>query len=107
MSSRAIFDDLGKLDGISHLSLYYGYHDMINIPKVLKAERNLSSEITFDTDEAAYFVSLSKIVTTKRHNMRAWQKAIYLLMSKNALNISDYYRLPVDRTEEMSALIKL
>lgn len=104
---RAVFDNLGYLDGISHLTLLYGFHDTINVPRDLQQAQHLSPELNFDTNEVPYFVSLSKVVPTKRHNLAGWRKSLYCLMSRNAASTSDYYKLPVTRTEEMQSLIKL
>jgi KUP system potassium uptake protein len=104
---RAVFDSLEYDDGISSLSLSYGFHDVLNIPKTLKGLRHLSPELDFDPTKADYFVSLSKVVTSKRHNLAGWRKTLYRLMARNASSPSDYYKLPADRTIEMSTLIKL
>lgn len=106
-NKRVEFDDLGYMDGISHISLHYGYHDTINVPRELKRVIRFSSELSFDPDKAAYFVSLAKVVRTRRHNLAKWRKALYCLLYKNSLSASDYYKLPIERTEEMSTLIKL
>jgi KUP system potassium uptake protein len=107
-TERAVFDNLRyKDDGISHLTLYYGFHDPPNIPRDLAALRHTSSELNFDPDETAYFISLSKVVKTNRHNLSGWRKSLYSLMARNALSPTDYYKLPVERTVEMRSLIKL
>lgn len=104
---RYEFDDLGYDDGISHLSLTYGYHDVPNIPKTLETLRSVSPELDFDQDGVAYFISQTKVVTTRRHNMARWRKTLYMLMARNAMSSSDYYRLPIERTIEMRSLLKL
>lgn len=105
--NRAVFDNLKYNDGISHLNLFYGFHDHINIPKTLKSLRNLNPELDFNIDQASYFVSLSKVVPSSKHNLAKWRKTLYSVMSRNALSSSDYYKLPIDRTVEMSSLIEL
>jgi KUP system potassium uptake protein len=105
---RAVFDDLGNAtDGLSHLTLHYGYHDSINIPKTLESLRKLSSEIDFDPYTASYFVSLAKVVPTRSHTMARWRKSLFCIMSNSATNPSDYFKLPVENTVEMRTLIKL
>lgn len=107
-AERAVFDDLThKDDGISHLTLRYGFHDVPNIPRALTELRHLSPELDFDPNEAAYFISLTKVVKSKRHNMAGWRKSLYALLARNALSPTDYYKLPVDNTVEMRSLIKL
>jgi KUP system potassium uptake protein len=104
---RAIFDDMGYIDGISHLVLFYGYHDTVNIPKVLKSLRTTTPELDFDLDKVAYFISAIKVVLSKRHNMAKWRKALYYLMFRNALSTGDYYHLPIKQAEEMQTPISL
>lgn len=104
---RFIFDDLEYDDGISHVSLSYGYHDVPNIPKTLESMRHVSPELDFDQSEVAYFISQTRIVTTKRDNMARWRKSLYIIMARNALSSSDYYKLPINRTIELRSLLKL
>ncbi len=107
-AERAVFDNLRyKDDGISHLSLYFGFHDSPNVPRALANLRDTSSELDFDPEEAAYFISLSRVVRTNRRNLSSWRKSLYSLMTRNALSPTDYYKLPVERTVEMRSLIKL
>jgi KUP system potassium uptake protein len=104
---RAVFDTLGYADGISQVTLTYGFHDSPNIPKALQQIRGLSPELDFDPLKATYFISLSRIVAGKRHGMFRWQKGLYAIMARNALSASDYFNLPVNNTIEMRTLIKI
>jgi len=104
---RADYDSLGYLDGFGHLKLRYGYFDTIDIPRMLKRVRHLNPELNIDLKETSYYISLYKVVPTQRHNLAQWRKALYTLMSRNSLSHGDYYKLPLDRTQEVSAFIKL
>jgi KUP system potassium uptake protein len=104
---RVTFDSLKYNDGISHVAIRYGFHDSPNIPKTLLASRGISPELAFDPNTVEYFISQSKIVPTKRDNMFGWRKALYLIMARNALSASDYYKLPTNRTIEIRSLIEL
>jgi KUP system potassium uptake protein len=107
-NERAVIDELGDdTDGISHVSLSFGFHDVMNVPEVLQSLRTLSPELNFDPKKASYFVSLSNVIMSKRHGMSLWRKALYIAMNRNALSVSDYYKLPAERTVEMRTLIKL
>ncbi len=105
---RAEFDSLGfGDDGICHVSLNYGYHDTINVPRSLKDLRKMNHELDIDTDKASYFVSLSKIVPTKQRNMSHWRKSLFSFMANSATSTTSYFHLPIERTVEMRSLIKL
>jgi KUP system potassium uptake protein len=105
---RAVYNPLGHYsDGISHVSLTFGFHDVIDIPEAMKYIRNLGPELDFNLEDASYFISLSKVIRSKRHNLSAWQKTLYLLMERNSLSTSDFYKLPIEHTVEMRSFIKL
>ena len=104
---RVTFDRLKYDDGISYVAIRYGFHDSPNIPKTLLASRTINSELALDPNTVEYFISQSKIVPTKRDNMIGWRKALYLIMARNALSASDYYKLPTNRTIEIRSLIEL
>lgn len=106
-SKRAVFNDLGYDDGISELKLTYGFHDTPDIPKDLKKLQHLSPELDFDLDAVSYFISLTKVVPAKRHNLAGWRKSLYALLARNALSRSDYHKLPVNRTVEVQTLVEL
>jgi KUP system potassium uptake protein len=105
---RAVIDDLGyEHDGIRHVHLSFGFHDKVNIPETLKSIHLYNPEFNVNLDNAAYFISLSRIIPSKRHNLFRWRKSLYCLMARNAISTSDYYKLPIGRTVEMSSLIRL
>ena len=104
---RSTFNALGYADGISYVHIKYGYHDSPNIPRSLEYIRATNKELEFNPETVEYFVSQSKIVQTKRHNLAGWRKRLYCLMVRNALSTSDYYKLPTNRTIEIRSLIEL
>jgi KUP system potassium uptake protein len=107
VSERAQIDELKYDDGISYLSLDYGYHDVINIPKDIGSLRSISPDLDFDPRKAAYFISMHKVIRTKRRNLAGWRKFLFTFMDRNAVSASDYYKLPLDRTTEVSSMLKL
>lgn len=107
-SERFEFNALGyENDGISHITLSFGFKDTPNVPKALLDSRGADRELNFDPDTVSYFVSTLNIVPTRRKNLSRWQKILYVIMSKNAASPIDYYKLPLERTVEMSSYIKL
>jgi KUP system potassium uptake protein len=106
--SRIIFDGLGHPDdGISHITLQFGYMDTPNVPHALETARDKSPETAFDPSEVTYFTSISQPVIVRNHRMARWRKALYLFMDRNANNPSTYYKLPLDRTVEMRTFLEL
>ncbi len=108
LESRATFiENPNNMEGIYHLSLHYGYHDTINVPKDIEPIIGTTSKFNFDLDQAAYFVSQSKLVINKKHNLAHWRKTLFAFLYRNSIDTADFYKLPSDRTEDMQALITL
>jgi len=106
--SRIIFDGLGHPDdGVSHVTLQFGYKDTPNVPRALEVTRDKSDEVDFDPNEATYFTSISQPFIVKNHRMAKWRKLLYLFMDRNANNPSNYFKLPLDRTVEMRTFLEL
>lgn len=94
-------------DGISYLELTYGYHDSPNVPRTLESIKIDKPEFRIDHDNVQYFVSLTKVTPTKRHNLLGWQRSLYLFMDRNRRSTSDHLHLPTDRTIDIEAPIEL
>lgn len=106
--SRVIFDELGHPDdGISHVTLQFGYKDTPNIPRALELARDKGHEIDFDPHTVTYFTSVTMPVIVRNHRMAKWRKRLYQFMQRNANNPADYFKLPIDRTVEMRAFLEL
>jgi KUP system potassium uptake protein len=106
--SRIIFDELGYPDdGISHLTLRFGYKDIANIPHALELARSKSTEVDFNPLTATYFISVTQPIIVHNRRMAKWRKQLYLFMDRNADNSSKYFKLPLDRTIEMRSFLEL
>lgn len=105
---RALYDKLGfATDGISRLQLTFGFHDVVNVPAAIVYAQGHYAELDFAVDEALFFISLSRVVKSTNHRMMNWRKSLYMLLARNDLSESDYYKLPIERTVEMRSLAKL
>lgn len=105
---RATIDNLKyPNDGISHIKLSFGFYDHINIPDTLNKIKHLNKETNFTINNPSYFVSLSEIVPSKKHNLVFWRKYLYIFMAKNSLSNSEFYLLPLSKTVEIRYLITL
>ncbi len=104
---RAQCSSLEYADGVSQVVLTFGYHDAPNVPRELERLRGTSPELDFDPYAAAYFISLTEVIMTTRHNLAPWRKSLYSILDRNKLSSGMYYKLPFENTTELRALIKL
>lgn len=107
-TTRIVFDELGHPDdGISHVTLRFGYKDIPNVPRALEQARSTSAELDFNPLTSTYFVSATKPTIVHNKRMAKWRKQLYVFMDRNADNHSDYFKLPLDHTIEMKSYLEL
>ncbi len=105
-NQRVIFDGLGHADdNISHVTLKFGYKDIQNVPRALESARHQSSELDFDPLRATYFISLARPRTVRNKRLARWRKTLYTLLARNASNPTDFFRLPTERTIELTTFV--
>jgi KUP system potassium uptake protein len=104
---RVTLDDLGyRDDGLTHLTVRYGFQDTIDIPGALRgcAEK---IETDVDLENVSYFVSRISIVPTDAPGMARWRKKLFTTIARNAADPVPYFGLPDDRTIVMGSHIEL
>jgi KUP system potassium uptake protein len=91
---------------IRHITLRAGYHDTTDVPAALSEARKRGLlERNLDLEHASYFVSRITITPTRQAGMSRWRKLLFVAMARNAASPIDSFRLPVDRTATVGALI--
>ena len=105
---RAKLDELGyRDDGISRVTLEFGYLDAPNVPQALEHIRGRTPELQFDLAAATYFISENDVAIMNNHRMSRLQKRLYVWMYRNAAKTTTYFRLPPERTIDMASYIEL
>ncbi|WP_280669793.1 MULTISPECIES: potassium transporter Kup [unclassified Kitasatospora] len=108
---RCAFDNLGHSDdGITHLTVRFGFQDEPNIPQALRlaAQHPDAGEIYgLQVDDVSYFLSRMTIVRTAAPGMQRWRKKLFLAISNNASSPVQYFGLPSDRCVIMGAQVSV
>ncbi len=104
---RIKVDDLGYADdGLSHITLRYGFQDDIDVPHELKeAVGRLEGKV--DLDGASYFISKILIIPSSEKDMARWRKRLFVAIARNAANPVRYFNLPDESTVVMGAHVEL
>jgi KUP system potassium uptake protein len=104
---RVTIDDLGyRDDGITHLTLRYGFQDRVNVPRALRAAaKHMEGDV--DVHAVSYFVSRINIEATREPGMPLWRKRLFVAIARNAASPVDYFGLPDERTVTVSSHIEL
>ena len=59
-----------------------------------------SLNLTFDTQDVVYFLGRQTILVTAGAGMAIWREKLFVLMSRNAVRATAYFRLPTERVME-------
>ena len=107
-AERLSFDDLGyRDDGISHVTLRFGFSDEQDIPDALADVSEHDPELDLDGVPVSYFLSRITIERGRGPGMPAWRKRLFVAIAHNAANPAVYFRLPVSRTVVMGTTVEL
>jgi len=101
------FIELDKKVNLQIINLTYGYHDPINIPESLRYATNQFKALNYQPDKAIYYISVSKLINKPTSNFNILRKHLFLFMQRNSLSTVDYYKLPINKTIEISTQIEV
>ncbi len=106
---QLVAETLGSgLFKIRHVTLRAGYHDTTDVPAALALARKRGLlERNLDLEHASYFVSRITITPTSAPGMSRWRKLLFMLMARNSASPIDAFRLPVERTATVGAMIPI
>ncbi len=104
---KLIAETLGSgLFKVKHITLRAGYHDTTDVPAALVLARKRGMlDRNLDLEHASYFLSRITIRATDQPGLSRWRKLLFVAMARNAASPVDAFRLPVDRTATVGALI--
>jgi KUP system potassium uptake protein len=63
--------------------------------------------LPFDMMTTSFFISRAMIVSSPHPGMAQWRERLFLIMSKNAMNAADFFKIPVNRVIEMGTRIEI
>jgi KUP system potassium uptake protein len=107
-ADRLTCDELGHADdGITGLTVRFGFQDAQNVPAMLKLAVRLELLEPIDLDGVSYFLSHITIVPSGARGMSAWRKRLFVMLAHNAADPVPFFRLPDDRTVTMGERISL
>ncbi len=101
---RVVVEPLG--DGLYNVKLFYGFMEDPDVPHALYAaarERGMK----FDFQDVVYFLGRQTILVTHRQGMAIWREKLFVLMSRNAVRATAYFRLPPERVVELGVQVEL
>jgi KUP system potassium uptake protein len=87
----------------TRISLHYGYMESPRVPAALALLRK--SGYKFDIMTTSFFLGKRTIKPSPTSGMPAWQDKLFIVLSKQATNATDFFAIPSDRVVELGAQV--
>ena len=92
--------------GLYNVTLQYGFMEDPHVPRALLAAAK-SRGMKFDFQDVVYFLGRQTILVTDREGMALWREKLFVLMSRNAVRATAYFRLPPERVVELGVQVEM
>jgi KUP system potassium uptake protein len=91
--------------GVYNVRIQYGFMEDPNVPEALALARRLN--LRMDEDDVTYFLGRETILVTRRKGMAIWREKLFVLMARNAVRATAYFRLPAERVVELGVQVEM
>jgi KUP system potassium uptake protein len=79
--------------------------DEPNVPEALALAREQGLEIDFA--DVTYFLGRETVIVTKSPGMAVWREKLFVLMARNAIRATAFFKLPPDSVVELGVQIEI
>ena len=83
----------------------YGFMDEPNVPEALAHAREQG--LGLDEDDVTYFLGRETLIVTEAPGMARWREQLFVLMARNAVRATTYFRLPPERVVELGVQVEI
>jgi KUP system potassium uptake protein len=92
-------------ESFARMTVTYGFMESPNVPRALAACRKHG--LAFDIMSTSFFLGRRTVVANLRHGIGRLQDRLFILLSKNAANPTDFYQIPPGRVLEMGTQVSV
>jgi KUP system potassium uptake protein len=90
-------------EGVTHVSIRYGFMEQPNIPRDLHG----CPDLTLEVARTSYYLGRETLLTSGASKMARWRKWLFAFTSRNARPATAYFGLPANRVVELGMQIDL
>jgi KUP system potassium uptake protein len=101
--NRLLIDDLGK--DFFRVRMFFGFMETPDIPVALELCGALG--LKFDMMDTSFFISRAMIVSSPNPEMIKWRERLFISLSKNAMNVAEFFNIPANRVIEMGTRVEI
>ena len=91
--------------GLFNVRVQYGFMEDPDVPEALVQAREQG--LALDADDLTYFLGRETIIVTRRKGMAIWREKLFVLMARNAVRATAFFRLPPERVVELGVQVEM
>jgi len=95
----------GLADGFYRITVRYGFFQEPDIPKVLRLCKAFGLE--FDVMQTSFFLGRETLIPSVQPELPLWREQLFIVMSRNAVSATDFFRIPAGRVVELGTQVQL
>jgi KUP system potassium uptake protein len=100
---RVSVESLGH--DLFNLRVQYGFMEDPDVPQALAQAREQG--LVLDSDDLTYFLGRETIIVTRKKGMAIWREKLFVLMARNAVRATGFFRLPPERVVELGVQVEM
>ena len=90
-------------DDFTKVTLHYGFMESPRVPAALATLRKAG--LKFDIMTTSFFLGRRTLKTASNSGMPLWQDKLFVALSKQSANATDFFSIPSDRVVELGAQV--
>ncbi len=90
-------------DDFTKVTLHYGFMESPRVPAALATLRKAG--LKFDIMTTSFFLGRRTLKTAPNSGMPSWQDKLFVALSKQSANATDFFSIPSDRVVELGAQV--
>ncbi|MBV8911823.1 MAG: potassium transporter Kup [Acetobacteraceae bacterium] len=102
-ADKAMVEEL--CPGVHRVTLRYGFMESPNIPRALEELR--AEGLDYDPMQASFFLGREVLVQATVPRLPKWRLFLFLLMARNAVPATEFFRIPSDRVVELGVRVAI
>ena len=91
--------------GIHRVVINYGFMESPNMPRDLATLEDQG--VRFDAMQASYFLGRETLVAASVPRLPVWRLWLFLVMARNAVSATEFFRIPSDRVVELGVRVAI
>ncbi len=92
-------------EGVYNTRVQYGFMEDPDIPQALLQIK--AKGVPIDPDDVTFFLGRETIVVSDRPGMAKWREKLFVLMARNAVGATAFFKLPPERVVELGVQVEM